>query len=62
MYAADQWKVAIITISFGWPQRHRAVEDTINHTNKRSILICAATSNDGANDGVALLISHPSSV
>ncbi|KAL9005235.1 MAG: hypothetical protein Q9188_001995 [Gyalolechia gomerana] len=53
MYAADQWKVAIITMSFGWPQRHRAVEDAIDHANRRRILICAAASNDGANDGVA---------
>ncbi|KAL8732289.1 MAG: hypothetical protein Q9166_002861 [cf. Caloplaca sp. 2 TL-2023] len=53
MHAADQWKVAIITLSFGWPQYHQAVADAIDHATMHSVLICAAASNGGANDDVA---------
>lgn len=53
MHATDQWKVAIITLSFGWPQHQKAVEDAIKHAAMHNILICAAASNSGANDGIA---------
>lgn len=40
-------------MSFGWPQHQTVVADAIDHATRRSILICAAASNSGANDGVA---------
>ncbi|KAL8718399.1 MAG: hypothetical protein Q9225_004457 [Loekoesia sp. 1 TL-2023] len=52
-HAADKWKVAIITISFGWPEYQTAVATAIDHANMCHILICAAASNGGANDDVA---------
>ncbi|KAL8924395.1 MAG: hypothetical protein Q9172_002697 [Xanthocarpia lactea] len=53
MHSTDQWKVAIITLSLGWPQYQKAVEDAIKYATMNNILICAAASNDGANDGIA---------
>ena len=53
MHAADQWKVAIISLSFGWPQYQAAVGDAIDHATRRNVLICAAASNGGANDDIA---------
>lgn len=40
-------------MSFGWPERHSAVANAIEYATSRSILLCAAASNGGANDGVA---------
>ncbi|KAL9598522.1 MAG: hypothetical protein Q9219_004424 [cf. Caloplaca sp. 3 TL-2023] len=52
-HAADQWKVSIITMSFGWPQYQTAVAEAIDYASTRNVLIFAAASNGGANDGVA---------
>ncbi|KAL8703225.1 MAG: hypothetical protein Q9201_003583 [Fulgogasparrea decipioides] len=53
LHAANEWKVAIISMSFGWPQHHSAVRDAIDHATTRGVLICAAAANGGANAGVA---------
>ncbi|KAI4118322.1 MAG: hypothetical protein LQ341_007626, partial [Variospora aurantia] len=53
MYAADQWKVAIINMSFGWPQYQTAVAKAIDHAARCGVLVCAAASNGGASDDVA---------
>ncbi|KAL8902272.1 MAG: hypothetical protein Q9207_004808 [Kuettlingeria erythrocarpa] len=58
-HAADQWKVAIITMSFGWPEKHAVVADAIDHATRGNVLICAAASNDGANAGVAFPANFP---
>ncbi|KAL8733509.1 MAG: hypothetical protein Q9181_003571 [Wetmoreana brouardii] len=51
-HAADAWKVAIITMSFGWPQHQAAVQDAIDKASMCGVLFCAAASNYGANDDV----------
>ncbi|KAL9017858.1 MAG: hypothetical protein Q9185_004806 [Variospora sp. 1 TL-2023] len=53
MYATDQWKVAIINMSFGWPQYQMAVAKPVDHAATCGVLVCAAASNGGAKDDVA---------
>ena len=40
-------------MSFGWTERHDSVADAIDRAVARGVLLCAAASNEGANDGVA---------
>ena len=52
MRAADEWKVDIITMSFGWPRHYPVIEAAIDHATRQEVLFCAAASNNGANDNV----------
>lgn len=40
-------------MSFGWPRHFPSVEQAIDHATSRNVIICAAASNNGANDKVA---------
>ena len=51
-HAIDEWKVDIITMSFGWPTRPRSydrIEEVIDKAIRHKILVFAAASNTGAN-------------
>jgi len=53
LHATNEWKVDIITMSFGWSHYHPCVEQAIAHASSRQVILCAAASNDGANNAVA---------
>lgn len=53
MHAAGEWRVNIITMSFGWSRYHPCVEKAIDHASSRQVILCAAASNDGSNKAVA---------
>ncbi|KAG9253124.1 uncharacterized protein F5Z01DRAFT_689257 [Emericellopsis atlantica] len=59
-HAVDQWKVDIISMSFGIREDHEPINTAIsNAVNKRTLLFAAA-SNDGANLGRAFPAQHRS--
>ena len=53
MHATDEWKVDIISMSFGWSRWLRCVEKAIDHASSHDVILCAAASNDGSNKPVA---------
>ncbi|KAH7116515.1 peptidase S8/S53 domain-containing protein, partial [Dactylonectria estremocensis] len=48
-YARTEWKVDIITMSFGYPRGVESIKSQIEHALNDDILIFAAASNDGGN-------------
>lgn len=52
-YAALDWEVDIITMSFGWPRWHDCVEEEIKTASSRNVILFAAASNSGLNKPVA---------
>lgn len=59
MHATDEWKVDIITMSFGWPRYYECIERAIDHASSQQIILCAAASNTGANKDVAFPAKFP---
>ena len=59
MHATDEWKVDIISMSFGWSRWYRCVEEAIDHASSRDVILCAAASNDGSNKAVAFPANYP---
>ncbi|RSL48880.1 hypothetical protein CEP54_012688 [Fusarium duplospermum] len=49
MHAVDEWEVDMIVMSFGFGERHEALENAIKHATAKDVLIFAAASNDGKN-------------
>lgn len=49
MYAVDVWKVDIISMSFGFPQRVPEIDKAIQHAYEHNVLMLAAASNCGGN-------------
>jgi hypothetical protein len=52
-YAANEWKVDIITMSFGCKDRVNVINDAIVAAHNKHILLFAAASNCGGNDEIA---------
>ena len=48
VHATDEWKVDIITMSFGFFQRYSRIVNAIKHAWLEDVIIFAAASNDGA--------------
>lgn len=53
VHATDEWKVDIITMSFGYPRRYTHIERAINLASNKDILMLAAAANSGANRKIA---------
>ena len=53
MHASDEWKVDIISMSFGFPQYYTSIERAISHAVRQNIIVFAAASNSGANRKIA---------
>lgn len=51
-WAIDEWKVDIITMSFGFDKYHAGVEAQLNRASAEHILVFAAASNDGVSKSV----------
>lgn len=52
-YAVEEWKVDIITMSFGFDEPVPIIEDAINLADREKIVMLAAASNNGGNDDIA---------
>ncbi|UKZ92453.1 uncharacterized protein TrAFT101_007408 [Trichoderma asperellum] len=48
-WAMKEWKVHIISMSFGYESKKQAIEDAIERASKAGILMFAAASNEGGN-------------
>ncbi|KAL4874978.1 hypothetical protein BJY04DRAFT_211654 [Aspergillus karnatakaensis] len=59
-HAVDQWKVDIISMSFGIREYHELMSTAISKASNKRTLLFAAASNDGANFGRAFPAQYPS--
>ncbi|PVH81390.1 hypothetical protein DL98DRAFT_624868 [Cadophora sp. DSE1049] len=59
-HAVDQWKVDIISMSFGIREYHELMSTAISNALNKRTLLFAAASNDGANLGRAFPAQYPS--
>ncbi|KAJ5776453.1 uncharacterized protein N7511_001464 [Penicillium nucicola] len=59
-YAVNQWKVDIISMSFGIREYHELMSTAISNALNKRTLLFAAASNDGANLGRAFPAQYPS--
>lgn len=53
IHAVMEWKVDIITMSFGFDEPVPIIEDAINLADREKIVMLAAASNNGGNDDIA---------
>jgi hypothetical protein len=60
-YAAEQWDVHIISMSWGFESRHEVIERAIELASKREKIMLAAASNLGANGPRGLRVTFPAS-
>ncbi|OQU94560.1 hypothetical protein CLAIMM_00905 [Cladophialophora immunda] len=59
-HAVEQWKVDIISMSFGIREYHELMSTAISNALNKRTLLFAAASNDGANLGRAFPAQYPS--
>ena len=62
MHACDEWRVDIISMSFGLTQWHSDIEKAIGHAVGQNVIMFAAASNDGAIRKIAFPASLSSGV